>query len=83
MIMVKILIFLRKAFVAWIFDRRFKRACKRADRYKKTTGYNALVLMIGGKPIVKYRHILKQEIKRKQWSCRIETLDKKALYKTY
>ena len=72
-----------KFFKALIFDLRFKRACKRADRYKKETRYNALVLMIGGKPVVKYRKVLKEEIKRKQWNCRIETLEKHALYKTY
>jgi hypothetical protein len=68
---------------AWIFDLRFKHACKTEYRYKKTTGYNALVLMIGGKPIVKYRKILKEEVRRKQWNCRLEILEKHALYKTY
>jgi len=68
---------------AWIYDWRVKRACKKADRYAKTTHYKALVLIIGGKPIVKYRHILKNEIKRKQWKCNIETLEKRAIYKTY
>jgi len=68
---------------AQIFDLRFKRACKKADKFKKTTGYNALVLMIGSKPIVKYRKVLKEEIRRKQWKCRLEKLEKLALYKTY
>ena len=72
-----------KFFRAWIFDVRFKHACKKADKYKKTTNYNALVLMIGGKPVVKYRKIIKEEIKRKQWNCSIETLERHALYKTY
>ena len=75
--------FLRKTSVAWIFDLRFKKACKTADKYYETTGYKALVLMVGGKPIVKYRYQLKQEIKRKQWNCRLEILEKRALYKTY
>jgi hypothetical protein len=68
---------------AWIFDWRFKRACKTADRYYKTTGYKVLVLMLGGKPVVKYRKVLKDEIKRKKWDCRLEILEKHALYKTY
>jgi len=72
-----------KFFRAIIFDWRFKHACKRADRYKKTTRYKALVLCIDGKPIVKYRKVLKEEIKRKQWNCSIETLERHALYKTY
>jgi hypothetical protein len=72
-----------KFICAWIFDLRFKRACKRADKYAKTTGYKALVLMLGGKPVVKYRKVLKEEIKSKEWRCSLETLEKHALYKTY
>jgi hypothetical protein len=68
---------------ASIFNIRFKNACKKANKYYKETGYKALVLMIGGKPIVKYRKVLKQEIKRKQWNCKLEILEKRALYKTY
>ena len=72
-----------KFFKSLIFDWRLKHACKTADRYKKTTGYKALVLVIGGKPVVKYRKMLKEEVKRKQWNCKLETLEKHALYKTY
>ena len=74
---------MKKFLTAWIFDIRFKHACKTADRYYKTTGYKALVLMLGGKPVVKYRKVLKEEIKRKVWDCKLETLEKHALYKTY
>ena len=67
----------------WIFSRRFKSACKKADRYQITTRRKALVLLIGGKPVVKYRKTLKEEVKRKYWNCSLETLERKALYKTY
>jgi len=72
-----------KFFKTLIFDWRFKRACKTADKYYKTTGYKALVLMLGGKPVVKYRKVLKEEMKRKIWGCSLEILEKRALYKTY
>ncbi|MCL2291219.1 MAG: hypothetical protein FWC34_11065 [Bacteroidetes bacterium] len=68
---------------ACIYDWRVKRACKKADKYAKTTGYKVLVLLIDGKPIVKYRKVLKEEIKRKNWKCSLEMLEKRALYKTY
>ena len=68
---------------AFIFDWRFKRACKKAEKYYKETRRHALVLMLGGKPIVKYRKVLKDEIRRKLWSCDIGTIEKYALYKTY
>jgi len=68
---------------ALIYDWRVKRACKKADKYTKTTGYKALVLLIGGKPVVKYRKMLKEEIKRGSWACSLETLEKRAIYKTY
>lgn len=72
-----------KYFKALIFDFRFKRACKKAEKYYKTTRSHVLVLMIKGKPVVKYRRCLKDEIKQKKWNCSIETLEKYALYKTY
>lgn len=81
--MFKMFKFIKKTLVALIFDWRFKRACKKADQYTKTTGYKCLVLMIGGKPVVKYRKVLKEEIKNKNWVCSLEILEKHALYKTY
>ena len=75
--------FIIKLIKAKIYDYRVKKACKKADKYHKTTGYKALVLLIDGKPVVKYRKVLKEEIKRKNWNCRLETLEKRALYKTY
>lgn len=75
---------LKKFLTAWIFDIRFRRACKKADKYAKTTGYKALVLMLGGKPVVKYRKVLKEEIRQKMWRANcLEILEKHALYKTY
>jgi hypothetical protein len=81
--MVKIIKLIKKTIAAYIYDWRVKRACKKADFYRKTTGYKALVLVINGKPVVKYRKTLKQELKLKKWTCYLEALEKRAIYKTY
>ena len=65
------------------FQRRLKRAIKKADRLTSTTGKKYLVLNFAGKPIVKSKGELKQLVNHNYFKCDIQTLTEMAIYKTF
>ena len=74
---------LLKKIKKWLFNLRCARAIKKAEKYYRTTRRHALVLLVNGKPIVKYRYVLKSEVRQKKWNCKLEYLERLAIYKTY
>ena len=63
------------------YQRRLKRAIKKADRLTATTGKKYLVLNFAGKPIKSKE--LKQLINHNYFKCDIQTLTEMAIYKTF
>ncbi len=62
---------------------RLNRAIRQAEKYKRITRYNFLVLLYNGKPLVFSRTRVKELIKAKVLKAKINKIEKAALYKTY
>lgn len=68
---------------ALIFERRLKRAIKKADYFAKRSGYHFLVVFLKGRPVVLSKKSLKKHIKNGVFRTSIQNIENIALYKTY